>query len=342
LPVELRNRLGLYAAEKRDLIDQGISDFLLCNYGPESLEIVKYLTEGGKRLRGILAILVCETLGGETEQARTAAVAVELAHAASLAHDDILDCDSQRRGRPSLHVQYDVTTAILMPHLVVPRAVLSTQGYGPRATRAILEAWSSVVDGQFRDTIPLQDSSCSHDRRAAGANESKPGRVEAFESVGEEYFEIIAGKTAALFEVAGLLGAIAARGDAYLSAAGSFGRSLGCAYQLADDVMEIEVWLNKPWRAFLEKGACKTSSSLRALCLSIASVAKNEVITLDDVNSAKDLVSHAVKASVESASFLRDAPALDLLLAFPSFAVNQICAEITNAPSEGPIIDGAR
>jgi len=90
-----------YYQSRKAMIDKAVREFLekegLLDVSPTPLE--------GKRLRGVLSVLVCEALGGKPEDALDIAVAIELAHAASLDADDIVDMDIVRRGKPATWVR---------------------------------------------------------------------------------------------------------------------------------------------------------------------------------------------------------------------------------------------
>ncbi len=87
----------------------------LSNIGPEDLrEASIYLTEaGGKMLRPALTVLICEAVGGTFSSCIKAAAAIELIHTFSLIHDDIMDKDDMRRGKPSVHKVWGEPVAIL-------------------------------------------------------------------------------------------------------------------------------------------------------------------------------------------------------------------------------------
>lgn len=327
IPEALSKSLERYVDRRRHLIEDGVSAFLRHNYDDGTLDVVRYIACGGKRLRGILAILMCEALGGEAHHGMTAAIAVELAHAASLAHDDIIDGDTLRRGKPSLHMRYDVATAILVPHLLVPRSVLSTHVYGPRAIGIILEGWSRVAEGQVWDYVSPEETLEEGRRPTVDGLASSQDLAHVARNVGNEYCEIVRAKTAALFEAASALGALAAKADAYAPFARSYASSFGVAYQIADDIAEIEAYSYKPWRAILSSSAVRTSRSLRAICQRIASREKDEMITPSAIAWAKNVVSLAVLRSLECAAAFPESSVRELLFAFPAFAVDKIYAE---------------
>jgi geranylgeranyl diphosphate synthase, type I len=180
----------------------------------------------GKRVRPLLLLLTCAAAGGDWQSALPAAAAIELIHNFSLIHDDIQDNSDLRRGRPTLWKIWGMPQAInagdamfTLAHLsmlrlqetVSPQAAL-------HATSLLHKACLALTQGQYRDI--------SYESRQ--------------ELSLEDYWPMIAGKTAALLAASTEIGAIAARADADTSAAyRQFGHSLGLAFQAQDDLLGI-------------------------------------------------------------------------------------------------------
>jgi len=177
--------------------------------------------EGGKSLRPTIAMLSAEAVGAPAESALPGAVAVELVHAFSLVHDDIIDNDERRRHREALWKAYGVGPALLAGDGLLALAVSRLAGH-PEAARHLAQALVGLVQGQMADMA-------FENRPWQGA-----GRVTV-----EEYTEMAAGKTGAL------LGASAATGVALGGAPElgdrmwSAGRDLGVAFQIVDDMLGI-------------------------------------------------------------------------------------------------------
>ncbi len=311
-----RDVLEEYLRSRRSLIADGIACFLRRHYEGRVLEVVGEVAQGGKLLRGVLAVLICEALGAPPGEALAAAVAVELAHAASLVHDDVLDADQERRGHPAFHVHHDVATAILVPHLLVPHAVLSARVYGPAAIDAILEGWARVVEGQVQDYRPLYAAG------GAGGDDVDPA---------EEYWSIVDKKTGALFATAAVLGAMAARDEEHLLLARRYGTWLGWAFQVADDVTDLERGVRQPWAAFLGDGRAATARSLHLLSQFITRGGE-PLITRAAIARTRRLASFNLKRCAVVAWAFPASAVRDLLRAFPALAVEQIYAE-----QEGPL-----
>lgn len=90
-----------YVEERRAMVTAALQEFVQSHYRGKLMEAVSYLAFGGKQLRGVAAILMCEGAIGQPQNATVASCAVELSHAASLAKDDVADGDQTRRGKPA-------------------------------------------------------------------------------------------------------------------------------------------------------------------------------------------------------------------------------------------------
>jgi geranylgeranyl diphosphate synthase type I len=182
---------------------------------------------GGKMLRPALCLLACEAVGGEITPALPAAAAIELLHNFSLIHDDIEDASDTRHGRETLWRRHGVPLAINAGDgmfVLAQRTLLDLQQAGVpagrvlEAARVLDDACVALCDGQHADIT--------------------------FESRGSvslaEYEAMVAGKTAALLGASAQIGAIAGGADdATCRAFGEFGRMLGMAFQIQDDVLGV-------------------------------------------------------------------------------------------------------
>lgn len=172
---------------------------------------------GGKQLRAGLLLLACEALGGG-RAGLPAAAAIELFHAMTLLHDDIMDRDRQRRGRPAAWTIWGEATAINAGDLLLTRAFAALAEFGADPTasiRRMADACGAVIRGQQLD---LQFES----RGAVSAS---------------EYEQMIALKTATLFGLALEMGAVAAGSDS--DPWRRLGHQLGLAFQMRDDALGI-------------------------------------------------------------------------------------------------------
>lgn len=193
------------------------------------IEAMRYASlGGGKRLRGFLAVEVAALFGADPDAALRVAASVELLHAYSLVHDDLpcMDDDDLRRGRPSTHRKFDEATAVLAGDALQTRAF------------EILVEPATSADAGIRANLALALA------RASGAAGMVGGQVLDMRGEGRalplEYVRRLhALKTGALIRYAAESGAILAgvtgpKRDAIVA----YGRDLGTAFQVADDVLD--------------------------------------------------------------------------------------------------------
>jgi geranylgeranyl pyrophosphate synthase len=176
----------------------------------------------GKKIRPLLVMLSCGVAGGSVEKAVFAATAVELLHNFTLVHDDIMDNDETRRGKPSVHVKWDVNTAILCGDGLLGFAFQKLL-QSPVENRALLadrftEAMIIICEGQGLDKM----------------FEHHP------EVTDIRYLDMIERKTAALIRLSCELGALVAGVEAnVVDKLRDFGHNLGMAFQIQDDILDI-------------------------------------------------------------------------------------------------------
>jgi len=181
------------------------------------------LAESGKALRPALTLAAAVTLGSSEAVAVRAAAAVELVHNFTLLHDDVMDVDQLRRGRPAVWKVWGVSDAMLVGNVLHAQASRVLIGCLPAglAADAIGRLAAAVVEmcrGQHED--------CAFDQ-------DRPVTVES-------YVRMAMGKTGALMGCACALGALCADADeATVAAMDAFGRQLGLAFQFVDDLIGI-------------------------------------------------------------------------------------------------------
>lgn len=234
-------------------------------------DAMRYALEaGGKRIRGVLTLEFCRVYGGELAHAMPAAAAVELVHCFSLIHDDLpcMDDDDIRRGRPSCHKQFGEATALLAgdamallaPELIA-REALKTGLPPERALRMIAQLCGhsgvrGMIGGQQLDL---------------DFESENPGDAAVI-------LEMYRMKTGALIASACAMGCIAAGADtAAVHNAIKYAESLGLAFQLVDDILDVTgstTTLGKPAGSDHESGKAtfislygfeRTQSRARAL-----------------------------------------------------------------------------
>lgn len=177
------------------------------------------LEAGGKRLRPFLTVLMARLLGDRGQRIYDLAVTMEMLHAATLLHDDVLDDAANRRGKPAAHTRFGVAQAILAGDALLAGANAQVADFDdPRLCRCFSTATSETAAGEILEIAAQR-------------------RVDV--SAGE-YAAIVRGKTAALIAASCELGALAAGAapDA-VAAAACYGENLGMAFQIVDDALDF-------------------------------------------------------------------------------------------------------
>jgi len=220
--------------------------------GKASLHLIE---AGGKRLRPYLTVKACEAVGGRAEDAVPFAAAVELLHNFTLVHDDVMDHDDLRRGKPTVHKVYGMPLAILAGDLLFAKVydvALKNRPPGMPPERLIecidkiTEATMTLCQGQALDiSFP-----CASDVSV------------------NDYIEMVGAKTSALFRLCAQVGALSGGGsDNQVDTLGSFAWDAGVAFQIEDDVLGVtadEATLGKPVGSDLREGK-KTLINIHAL-----------------------------------------------------------------------------
>lgn len=185
------------------------------------------LLAGGKRIRPRLALEFVRALGGDIDECMPAACAIEMAHTYSLIHDDLpcMDNDDLRRGKPTNHVVYGECTATLAGDALQSLAfsqILSSPLSAERKAKCALILADAI----------------GHEGMCLGQYLDMAGEGRKLTS--DELDRINDGKTGALLSASCMIGTAAAGGtDRQLEAAGEFGRKLGLAFQIRDDILDV-------------------------------------------------------------------------------------------------------
>ena len=200
-------------------------------------EIGDYLlVGGGKRIRPLLLLLAAKSLGFDGESRIRMGAVVEMLHTATLVHDDIIDSATSRRGRPSTNAKWGNAKCVLAGDWL----------YMQSFQTALRERNFHVLDLLIGLTQQMVE-----------------GELMQIEKLGhlineEEYFDLIFRKTAFLFKVSMQLGAaLAGSEDVIEEQLGEYGRNLGIAFQIVDDVLDLtatEAKLGKPAASDLREG----------------------------------------------------------------------------------------
>lgn len=174
---------------------------------------------GGKRLRPLLTVLMARLCGYEKEDIYDLAITLEMLHAATLLHDDVLDNAVTRRGKAAAHTVFGVTPTILAGDALLACANGMVANYDdPRLCRCFSEATNRTATGEILEIAALRQV-----RTSAG-----------------EYEEIVRGKTAWLIRASCQMGVLRAGAPgAVVEAAASYGENVGMAFQMVDDALDF-------------------------------------------------------------------------------------------------------
>ncbi|HLH77071.1 MAG TPA: farnesyl diphosphate synthase [Candidatus Binataceae bacterium] len=224
-------KIETYLRARARLIENELARLLARSEGPDGrlMEAMRYsLLAGGKRLRPILALAACEAVGGSRAQAMALACALEMIHTYSLIHDDLpcMDNDDLRRGKPTNHKIFGEALATLAGDGLLTDAFV-VLARAPLPPAVLIEVIAEVAS-------------------AAGASGMVAGQAldilcegQAITQAQLEYLH--ARKTGALFLAAVRGGArLGGASAAQLAALGDYGRALGLAFQVIDDILDVE------------------------------------------------------------------------------------------------------
>lgn len=238
---------------------------------------LRYASEGGKRIRPLILVLSAETISASrravtniTEDMFLSSCAIELLHTQSVIHDDIIDKENYRRGKPSFHIKYGYNSSILTADFVLGIILnICTKINNAKISSELSKAAINMSEGEMMEIKLTNDPLLKDD----------------------DYIKVVENKTASLFEAASKIGSLLGTGtEEEICAMGSFGHLLGIAYQIHDDIMDwnnedrlfnILVRNNKQSAEFIER--------MEKLYISYSSKAKNELKKISDSISKKHL-----------------------------------------------------
>ncbi len=208
-------------------INESLSKEIECYSWSEFYLPLKYACQGGKRIRPLILNLAAETVLDKnidsmnakiTENIFSVSSAVELLHTESVIHDDIIDSDNLRRGQPSFHVKYGYNASILTADFILGIILnISAKANNSLVTQELSKASIRMSEGEMLELRLVKNHKISQ----------------------EQYISVIENKTASLFEASAKIGAILAGGnETQVNALANFGRLLGIAYQIHDDLID--------------------------------------------------------------------------------------------------------
>jgi octaprenyl-diphosphate synthase len=231
---------------------------------------LRYACDGGKRIRPLILVLSAECIKSKKvePEAYLAASAIELLHTESIIHDDIIDEENQRRGKPSFHVKYGYNSSILTADFVLGVILnISSKLKDARIINELSNAATKMSEGEMMEIRLGKEASITED----------------------DYIKVLEFKTASLFEASAKIGAITGGGDEdQIHAMTSFGNLLGIAYQVHDDLID---WSNENrlFNMLVRKNGKPKDfvDQMDKLYQSYASKAKNELRKISTHSEAK-------------------------------------------------------
>ena len=198
-------------------------------------EKILMILKGGKRLRPLLASLSFKVCTGGDEQVDRyqsfleGAVSVELAHNASLIHDDIIDGDMTRRGELAFYIKEGIDNAILIGHKMLVIGFTLALSHGAKTAKLYIDTWNKTLNGQLSEV----------NFNATDFNNNN--NISADSKFFQFYSNIVDLKTASLFSSACKAAAFEADvSDELSEILAEYGREIGFSYQLADDLVDLE------------------------------------------------------------------------------------------------------
>jgi octaprenyl-diphosphate synthase len=182
-------------------------------------QIGRYIVSaGGKRVRPVVLLMTAHACGGEGPKARLLAAVVEFIHTATLLHDDVVDESQLRRGRETANALFGNSAAVLVGDFLYSRSFqMMVEAGDIRVLDVLAEATNVIARGEVMQLMNMHDAELGVDA----------------------YLDVVRFKTAKLFEASARLGAVLAKSDAATEqACAAYGRSLGTAFQLVDDLLD--------------------------------------------------------------------------------------------------------
>ena len=236
---------------------------------------LRYACEGGKRIRPLILVLSAECIKSKRVEpdAYLAATAIELLHTESIIHDDIIDEENQRRGKPSFHVKYGYNSSILTADFVLGVILnISSKLKDPRIVTELSNAATKMTEGEMMEIKLSNEMDITED----------------------DYIKVLEFKTASLFEASAKIGAMVGGGDEeQIHTMTSFGNLLRIAYQIHDDLID---WNNENrlFNLLVRKNGKPQDfvNQMGNLYQSYASKAKNELRNISTQSEAKRHLEH--------------------------------------------------
>jgi len=217
LETELANRADVFNKELEIFLKKG---------EPKALyDAARHLPlAGGKRLRPVIAMVACESVGGDVKKVMPVAIAAELIHSFTLVHDDIMDKSSLRRNRPTVHVKFNEPTAIMAGDLLFAKAfealhnLIGDLSVFKKVDYGLINIIREICEGQQMD-MEFENRKIVKE---------------------DEYLEMIRKKTAVFFQYVTEAGGIVGGGTSkQINGLNVYGGSVGLGFQIQDDYLDM-------------------------------------------------------------------------------------------------------
>lgn len=301
-------------SKRASIIEDGIEKYLVIEEPEELFKAARHLIDaGGKRLRPVLSLISAEALGEDWRRILPAALAIELIHNFTLIHDDIMDDDALRRNVPTVHIKWDVPTAILAGDTLFAKAydILMECNVEPKylvkASKVIADVCVKICQGQHLDMSFERSNHISE----------------------KNYIDMVQKKTAVLIAASCALPAILfGKDEKIVNTLWNFGLLSGTAFQIHDDVLDIigGEKIGKDWCSDIVEGK-KTIIILNAIEKGVdisifgtgsagATEKKNAVeqlVQCGAVDYARSMAENFLKEAIDNLHVLEDSYARDLL-----------------------------
>ncbi len=287
-------------------------------------QIAEYIINaGGKRIRPQLVLLIANAHQYQGNHHHELAAVVEFIHTATLLHDDVVDESSLRRGRQTANALFGNAASVLVGDFLYSRAFQMMVAVNDiRVMRILADATNVIAEGEVLQLLNMHDPDITEER----------------------YLQVIRSKTAKLFEAAAQLGAlVAGASDDDIEAAAEYGRSLGTAFQLIDDVLDYsgnaaEIGKNVgddlregkatlPLIFLMQNGTSQQRELVRACIENGDEQHFDDILAAITTSGALDYTRQEAEKSAQRASAaissLTDSPFKDSLLQLSAFAVKR-------------------
>lgn len=287
-------------------------------------QVAEYIiSAGGKRLRPVLVLLIANAYGYQGKNHHDLAATIEFIHTATLLHDDVVDESSLRRGRQTANALFGNAASVLVGDFLHSRAfqMMVSVGSVP-IMQVVADATNVIAEGEVLQLLNMHDPDVTEDR----------------------YLQVIRSKTAKLFEASAKVGAlIAGANEEQVEAAAEYGRSIGTAFQLIDDVLDYtgnaeEIGKNvgddlregKPTLPliYLMKNGTAEEKELVRTCIEQGDESQfdkilHAITQSGALNYTKEKALEAARKAAAAVTHLPDSPYKEALLTLSQFAVQR-------------------